>query len=373
MKRKNRLISFVITIILTSTFTGCFSYSDINKVTFPTSIMLDIDDEGNNIIYLDCVKPYRSTNDSSDKGRRVVYEGRGITPFQTLNSINSVSSNKLDYSQVKAYIFTEKAAKKGIDGFLDLINNSYEFPVSSTAFVYYGDVKELIETVSSEEEYLGLYLQDLANRYRGDARTIRSNINDYLNNTLIGSKTLMLASIRLKEDPLEKKIELSGGSIFNKDILVEQIEPKDSLTYNILTEPVNTGTLEIENPNSKGDFITLQIVYSNVKTDINYNEEKLELIKDIDIEVSLVEAQGKLTVNQETIEYIEETKGEFMNELCKEVFNKYKEKGLDIFNVQELVNQKYPEKRIDNILEKTEIKVNTNIILRGVGLAKDSL
>ena len=58
---------------------GCFNYKDINKVSFSTSIIFDTDDFGRSVIYVDCVKPYRSTNESSDKGKRIIYKGIGKT------------------------------------------------------------------------------------------------------------------------------------------------------------------------------------------------------------------------------------------------------------------------------------------------------
>ena len=125
MKNKKNLFLTICTIILLPLLlTGCFNYHDINKVTFPTSVIFDINDLGEAVIYLDCIKPYRSTNDSSDKGRRIIYKGEGRTAMEALEDINRASSYKLNYSQTRAYIFTEKAAKNGIKKFLDLINNN---------------------------------------------------------------------------------------------------------------------------------------------------------------------------------------------------------------------------------------------------------
>ena len=146
-------------------------------------MIFDVDDLGKSILYLDCIKPYRSTNDSSDKGRRIIYKGEGKTAMEALEDINRVSSYKLDYSQTRAYIFTEKAARNGIKKFLDLINNNSDFQIKPSAFVYYGDVEDLLDTVSGDEEYLGLFLNDLVGKEKYNSKSVRSNINYYLSNT----------------------------------------------------------------------------------------------------------------------------------------------------------------------------------------------
>ena len=56
-----------------------------------------------------------------------------------------------------------------------------------------------------------------------------------------------------------------------------------------------------------------------------------------------------------------------------EKLNKYKEENLDIFDIHRLAEMYYPNENIDNPLNITEIEVNTNLIIRGTGVAKDSL
>ncbi|WP_370774081.1 hypothetical protein [Clostridium sp.] len=96
MKNKKKKASILCKLILLPLLlTGCFNYHDINKVTFPTSVIFDVNDLGQEYIYLDCIKPYRSTNDSSDKGRRIIYKGEGRTAMEALEDINRASSYKL--------------------------------------------------------------------------------------------------------------------------------------------------------------------------------------------------------------------------------------------------------------------------------------
>ena len=360
-------------LILPLLLTGCFDYHDINKVTFPTSIIFDVDDLGQEIVYLDCIKPYRSTNDSSDKGRRIIYKGVGKTALEALNDINRASSFKLDYTQTRAYIFTEKASRKGIKKFLDLINNNSGFQIKPSAFVFYGDVEDLLDTVSGDEEYLGLFLNDLAGREKYNSKSVKSNINYYLSNTLMGGNTALLTSINLREDALDKKIEINGASIFKDNILSEKIGVEDTLMYNMLMGGAKSGILEATNPNSKSDFISLEILDSNVKDTLKYEDGKIKLIKEVNVDVAVSEIQGNLIVDSAALDYIVYNEEEYINGYMRYVFDKYKEKNLDIFDIKRLTEMYFPREDIEDPLSITELEVITKLTIKGTGVAKDSL
>lgn len=372
---KLRKLGSCILIIMTLPLllTGCFNYNDINKVTFSTSIIFDVDDLNQSVVYLDCIKPYRSTNESSDKGRRIIYKGSGKTSLEALEDINRVSSYKLNYSQVRAYIFTENAAREGIKKFLDLINNNSQFQMKPSVFVYYGDVDDLLKTASTDEEYLGLFLNDLVGKDKYNSKSVKANINYYLSNALMGSNVALISSINLKEDAIDKKIEINGASILKDNKLMEKLDVQDNLTYNLLMSGVKSGTLDVTNPQDKESFITLNILKSSVKDDLTYEEGKFKLNKDIFIDVSISEIQGKLTIDADTLDYIKINEQEYINGYAKYIFDNYKKKDLDIFDIKRMAEMYYPNIENSNPLLDTDLEVNTHITIIGTGVAKDSL
>ena len=101
MNLKKVIASLLSIIIMSTMLIGCYNYKDINRVTFVTSLIFDENEVGNIDIYLDCVKPYRSSNESSDKGRRVLYKGTGKTVLEAIKDINMYSSSKLDFTQCR--------------------------------------------------------------------------------------------------------------------------------------------------------------------------------------------------------------------------------------------------------------------------------
>ena len=242
-----------------------------------------------------------------------------------------------------------------------------------SAFVYYGDVEELLKTVSTDEEYLGLFLNDLVGKAKYNPRAVKSNINYYLSNILMGSNTALLTSISLEDNAIDKKIQIQGSSIFKDNVLVEKIDIENSLIYNIMMGNAKSGTLEISNPESKENFITLQILDSSMKDKLEFQDGKYKLIKDVNVEVSVSEIQGELIVDANGLDYIKVNEEAYISGYAEYLFNKYKKQNLDIFDIARLAEMYYQNENIDNPLSVTEVEVNTKLIIKGTGVVKDSL
>ena len=361
MAKINKIFKILIIFLIPLTLTGCFNYRDINKVTFATSMIFDTDDLSQVIVYLDCIKPYRSTNESSDKGRRLIFKGVGKTTEDALEKIDNFSSAKLNYSQVKAYIFTEKAAKLGIKKYLDLINNYGEMQIKPSAFIYYGDVEELLKATSGDDEFLGMYLNDIMNKKPFNSLSLQANVNYYLSNRLMGDNTLLLPAVNLKKDVLDKKVQINGSGILKDNVLVDRLEQEDTLLYELMMGSVYEGTFEIGNPNTDTGFISLDVLSSSEDSMLRFDNNRFTLVKNIEVDLEISDIQGKAIVDSEFINYIKVNEEAYINSYITQLFNKYKEKGIDIFNVYRMKEIHYGKESIDDPLSICDFEINTKV------------
>ena len=368
-----KILKILIIFLIPLTLTGCFNYRDINKVTFATSMIFDTDDLGQVIVYLDCIKPYRSNNESSDKGRRLIFKGVGKTTEDALGKIDNFSSAKLNYSQVKAYIFTEKAAKEGIKKYLDLINNYGEMQIKPSAFIYYGDVEELLKATSGDDEFLGMYLNDIMNKKPFNSLSLQANINYYLSNRLMGDNTLLLPAVNLKKDVLDKKVQINGSGILKDNVLVDRLEQEDTLLYELMMGSVYEGTFEIGNPNTDTGFISLDVLSSSEDSMLRFDNNRFTLVKNIEVDLEISDIQGEAIVDSEFINYIKVNEEAYINSYITQLFNKYKEKGIDIFNVYRLKEIHYGKEEINDPLSICDLEINTKVNINGTGLSQNAL
>ena len=371
MKKKLKIL--VVLILIPTLFVGCFNYRDINRMTFVTSTIFDKDEQGNVVIYLDCVKSYRSANESSDKGRRLVYKGIGKTVTEALGNINVSSSFKLNYTQCKAYIFTEDAARDGVKKYLDMMNKNQEFLVRQYAFVYYGDTESLIKTVADDEEYLGLYLNDLVLKSKDRPRVVVANINDYLIDRLEGENVSILGAIELKKDALESRVKLQGGAIIQNDKLVGKLDITQGLTYNLLKHNLRTGTLEARNPQNPESYVSFQILKSDVKTDIHYTDGKINLTKSLEMDVSIAESQDRMIISDDMLRSLELQLENNIKDISQQIFNQYKLKEIDLLNIRNLMSRHYPKVILDDYIKNSTLEVNIKVNIEGSSKIKETL
>ena len=371
MKRK--IADIIVLLFIIINLTACYNYREINKMTFATSVIFDKDEHNEVVLYIDCVRPYRDANNSSDKGRRVMYKGRGKTSLEAIRDVNVSSNNILNFSQVRAYIFTEETARDGVKNYIDLINNDQQFSFKPYMFIYSGDVKELLDVVNNDDEYLGLYLDELIQKNNKNGKVVHSNVNDYITNTLTGSKNSFMSVIELKDNEIENRIELSGGAIMHNNKMIGKLKADDVLIYNILMRNVREGTFEVPNPYDTGKFITLDILDETNNTDIIMEDNKIVLTKNIDIKVTIGEIQGTLQVEQGVLDIRKTEQEAKVKRYEEELFEEYKKKGIDILGVNRLLEERYPYSYDENFLENTVLNSNINIDIDGSSLTRNSL
>ena len=369
---KKRLLSVIIMLLLFSQLSCCFNYREINKITFVTSIIFDKDEYGNIDIYLDCVTPYRNANESSDKGKRVLFHGNGKTALEAMRDTNVASSNDLNFSQVRAYIFTENVAIEGVDKYINLIENDQELSYKTYMFIYFGEVNSLLSVVNNDEEYLGLYLDNLVEMNKKNGKVIYSNVSDYITSSLEYPNISLMSAIELEEDVLEKKVLLKGGVIMQDNHIIKRLEEKDCLSYNLLTRNIREGTFQVPNPNESNKFVTLDILQSYNDSNIKVIDDKIVLEKYIRVNTTIGEIQGKLDVDENIINLLKNEEEERLKRVLINFYNEYKKENIDILKISRLLHERFPKYNNKDILDNTTIDLELDVIIDGSSLVKES-
>jgi hypothetical protein len=128
---------------------------------------------------------------------------------------------------------------------------------------------------------------------------------------------------------------------------------------------LKTGSLEISNPERDGSFISLNILRTRTKTDLSYDGKVINLKKTITVKTNIEEINKHVALNNQNLARIKQKSESNIKEACMRVFEKYKEDNLDIFEVKEALERKYPKVKIDDPLKITELQVIVNENIEG--------
>lgn len=358
---------FFLYFIILTTFllNGCFNYKDIDKVLFVTSVIVDIDSNKSPVIYVEAFKPTRGGKGESGKGERITYKGSGKTIFEVIRNLNLSSSYKLNYTQARGIIFTEKAARESLSDFIDFFDRDQEVVVRADFVVYKGDPEKLISAKLKEQDFIGLFIHDLIYNIPVSSRGIILSLNDFLNASHTKNSTSVVTMIALKPDGKSDKIEVSNGAIIKNFKMVDALDIKQAEGYNFLVNNIHGGTLEVGNPSADGKFVTLEILKSKTDTKLSYDGKSLKLKKIIHTKTSIAEAQQRFIFNDENIKKLEKSAELNIKMACNSIFEEYKGKNLDIFNVTDDFARKYPKEASENIFSKTQLEVEVHVDVEG--------
>jgi len=357
---------FLYLIIFTSfLLSGCFNYRDIDKVLFVTSVIVDIDNTKSPVVYVEAFKPTRGGKGESGKGERIIFKGTGKTLFEVVRDLNLSANFKLNYTQNRGIIFTEKAAQTSLSDFIDFFDRDQELVVRADLTIFKGDPEKLINSKLKGQEFIGLFIHDLIYNIPASSRGIILSLNDFLNKSYTKNNTTVVTMIAMKENQPEAKIEVSNGAIIKDFKLVDILDRKQGEGYNFLINNIKGGTLEVGNPSVEGKFITLEILKSKTNTKISFNGKSINVKKTIYTKTSIGEAQQKFIFNKEMIKKLEKNAESNIKLACTRIFEEYKHKDLDIFNISDDFSRKYPKEKIDDVLSKTQLEVEVHVYVEG--------
>jgi len=359
----------IVILVLSLFLTGCFNYRDINRLVFVTSLCIDIDEDDNIILYAEAFSSSRGTGQAAGEETRVLFKGSGETVFEAIRAMSTTSSYKLNYTQNKAIIFSEKAAKYGLNKFIDVLIRDQEFLVRQFIYISTIELEELLKIELAEETYLGIFLFDLSDNMPARTRDPQMRVDQFFVSRKLGSKVNGLSLIHKAESVLDDRVEINTLAVMNEDKMIDVLDYDETFFYNILTDNLQLGYIKIPNPDAEGSLITLEILKSRAKTHINYDGgNTVDIKKEVNIRTTIASAQEQFNIsNVAKKEKLEALAEDHIKQGATAVYERFEEDDIDIYNLQRAIDQKYPNANVDkdNILKSINLSIDVNVFIEG--------
>lgn len=354
-------------LILSLFLTGCFSYRDVNRVVFVTSIGIDLDEDNKPILYAEAFASMRPTKEISGGAEtRIVFNCKGETIFEAIRNLNRTSALKLNYTQNKAIIFSEKAAKYGLDNFLDVLIRDQEFLMRQYIYVTKIDMEELMKIKLNEESYIGVFLADLALNRPVRTKESLMRIDEFIIERNLGSKVNALNIIEKMDDALTSRIAINKLVIMKDDKMVNSLNDDETFFYNIAKNNIRTGYIRVSNPENPSEVMTLEILKLNTKIAPVYNGSIMEVTISTKTKTSVAETKKTFRLSDEKqkkeLEKIAENN---LKKGIMDLYEEYRDMDIDIFNLQKHINIKYPNANIEDIFNDIILKIEADVFIEG--------
>jgi spore germination protein KC len=232
--------------------------------------------------------------------------------------------------------------------------------------IYDGDPKKFIDAQLREERLTGLYLFGLIGN--NDAIAVNSaklDINEFLARYALGGHVNALPVVAPAEAEERDGYDIKGIALLKDCKLIGVLEGDAPKYYNMMLDNVVTGLLAVPNPNQPEKMLTVQIAHYQQGVKLEYDARTLSCTKKIDVTANLSEVQGPLSVDDESLNKIG---GEIRRQIadnCMTLFEEYKQKGIDIFGIQEAFDREYPQYRGRDIIADTDLTMDIIVSIQG--------
>ncbi|MDR7871086.1 MAG: Ger(x)C family spore germination protein [Tissierellaceae bacterium] len=367
--KKMKITSLIIMMVFLS---GCFSYLDMNRVYFSTMFILDEEADGKLVLYEEFFASDRGNSEESGLVKRIVLKAEGDSYYEAFSNMQSSATYPIKYDVARAVGLTEDVARtKGIEQVIGSLERDQDITNKVFLFICASDPEEFFNTQMEDEEFLGIWLEDILIFQKDEARILSIRANDYLNERMKGSRVSLLPIIDIKGHPTENRLVISGAAVMKDSKMVDKLNLADIPIYKVLFNRDKNliGSYTVIYP-ATGARITVESLRIKTKESLETIDEQLTLVYDIDFIYSIRAVSGVLDLLDKTVrEDVERVIEENIKNDGEDFYRKFQKKGIDILDVQQKIERKFrnfDNKVIDDqIFKNIDIVINVDVTIDG--------
>lgn len=332
----------------------------MNKVNFVASGIIDQEESGDIVIYSELFAGDRGNTTQGTVSEKVILRGKGVTINQAFYDMQSSSTFPMAYDVMKATMFTERFAKKGLKDHLDTMVRNQKPTIKQFLFILEEDPVEFYSIHLRDERFIGIFLEDMMVMQGNQESILPVRFNQFYNERIQSGKVAFLPTISLCDEPQEKRIVTTGLAILRNDKMVGKLDSMEVSFYKLMTNQIKQGNITIQNPEDSGHYISLLVSKSKAEEDIEYDGEKAILKIKIDTIASVLGIEGETKLMDGDKEIIHAA-NKRLKEKSEELFYKFQEQDIDLFHIESKFHRKYPHVDSNNILENAEIELDVHV------------
>lgn len=320
MKMK-KVAMLLILIFMLLTLSSCWDMTELNKIGIIGALGIDYEDGQYKLTY-EIDRPRRAGKSASGEAEKEPYtyiESEGESLFDALRNASSIFGRKLYSPDIRVYLFSEKAARKGILDFFEFLERYPETRIHVAALIAKdASISEILSVKGNIEDTTSEYISALLDETRFNVRGLYITVRKYLFRRPQSGREGTLGVIeRITKKPVtsadqksEKAntyiLKLEGAGVFLDDYLKGFLNGNETRYLNYINGDVRDDAITVKGPGDYG-ITSVNVVNSKSKKEVEINGNDVSLYLKIDLKaMQLVEHTDALDVyDPKTIKEIE--------------------------------------------------------------------
>lgn len=344
-------IKITVLILIIVFLTGCRDRMEIENITFPVALGIDINEANGKI------KIYAQVTSTSFQGggpgggpaqaakNFKVVEGEGDSLFEAMYTAVDHSEQYISWKHVVAVIVTEKLARHGLGQIMDLLSRFEEIRMNSYLIVTDVDLKDLLDSTPEVEISVPTPLASIQMISQQNGNTEAATLRDYyMSNFCEGREPVIPRVTIFEKHGKDIKLDYIGIGAFKKDRLAGWLDEDETKRLLILTSSVNIGSMTIPyTDDSRNKVITLKDLTYETKIIPLIQENRVVVKVKTRVEYNLAETTVLMPIDDEGIKKINSLVQSNIKTGIEAVIRKaQKDLKTDILRFGEKIYMKYP-------------------------------
>ncbi|HPD01015.1 MAG TPA: Ger(x)C family spore germination protein, partial [Acetivibrio sp.] len=305
----NRLF-FIIIVLQSLLFSGCWSSHEVNTLGITVCIGIDKTENGY-LVTKQILNPSTIASDREMTESPIVVYSVEVSSMAEVNGrLMMKLSRKINNTHLRLVVFGEDVAKEGIENILDYFARNHEFRTDYYfAVARNATAKEILGILTPIEMVPGVDMYNSLKMSEDEWASIKSiRVIELVNSIMAEGKNPVLTGIKidrknkinansteiLKLTDEYNLLELSNMCAFNKDKLVGWLDEDESKGYNYITGNVKRTAENAYNDQVKISSMIMH-VKSNTRVNLSENEPFIEV--KIKIEQNIRSIEGNFDIS----------------------------------------------------------------------------
>jgi spore germination protein KC len=346
---------------------GCWDLKEVEDLAFVLAIAVDTTPAGQVKLLVQVINPralVAGLRGGVTPGASIPakpyrnYEAVGQTIFYAFRELSLGVPKRLFFAQNREIFFTEKMARKGLGGIIDLFDRGVEIRKLAHVLLIKGKMEEVLELPGALTPAPALRIEGIMHQQRLANHYPLVNLGEFLTLMETEGQEAYCPVIRLEKNPTQAlrphepsplapepalQMVIGGTALFRKDKLRGFFNERESRGLLWAKGEVQGGALVVPSPSGKGK-VSLEILRSEakIKPEIT-NDGRLKVTVKIREEGNLVETTYPIdTSKAEVIKQLEGIQAKAIEHEVVSAVQRAQEYGSDVFGFGAEFHRRYP-------------------------------